>query len=50
MKYSKLKKKGEIVMDEEKLKKIQLDTNIGAAVFTVASSVIGLILAIKAKH
>lgn len=37
-------------MDEEKLKKLQENSNIGAAVFTVASSVIGLILAIKAKH
>lgn len=37
-------------MSEEKLKKIQMNSNIGAAVFTVASSIVGLILAIKAKH
>lgn len=37
-------------MDEEKLKKLQCNCNIGGAIFGVASSIIGLILAIKAKN
>ena len=36
-------------MDEQKLKKIQANVNIGGAIFGVASSLITLILAIKAK-
>ena len=37
-------------MDEKKLKDVQKKCNIGGAIFGVASSVIGLVLAIIAKN
>lgn len=37
-------------MDEKKIKDIQKKCNIGGAVFGVASSILGLVLAIIAKN
>lgn len=37
-------------MDEKKLKDVQKKCNIGGAIFGVASSVIGLVLAIITKN